>query len=126
MYPELERHPFRLRGISIVKSLLVDHTLAFPRVVWTFLLPFMFLLGYPVEVVVTATLGLYLIYVGVEALYYIVALWVSEGVARGRLRRLWWIPVFMPLYRWLTFWFRFSGFLSVLQEPKQWRARESR
>ena len=124
MYPELERHPFRLRGISIVKSLLVDHTLAFPRVVWTFLLPFMFLLGYPVEVVVSATLGLYLIYVGVEALYYVVALWVAEGVARGRLMRLWWIPVFMPLYRWLTFWFRFSGFLSVLQEPKQWRARD--
>ena len=95
-----------LRGISIVKSLLVDHTLAFPRVVWTFLLPFMFLLGYPVEVVVTATFGLYLIYMGVEALYYIVALWVSEGEARARLWRLWWIPVFMPGYRWLTFWSR--------------------
>lgn len=124
MYPELERHPFRLRGISIAKSLLVDHTLAFPRVVWTFLLPFMFLLGYPVEVVITATLGLYLIYVGVEALYYIVALWVSEGEPRKRLLSLWWIPVFMPLYRWTTFWFRFSGFLSVLKEPKQWQARD--
>jgi putative glycosyltransferase (exosortase G-associated) len=124
MYPELERHPFRLRGISVVKSLLVDHTLAFPRVVWTFLLPFMFLLGYPLEVVITATLGLYLIYVGVEALYYLVALWVSEGEARGRLLKVWWIPVFMPLYRWLTFWFRFSGFLSVLTEPKQWRASD--
>lgn len=124
MYPELERHPFRLRGLSIAKSLLVDHTLAFPRVVWTFLLPFMFLLGYPVEVVITATLGLYVIYVGVEALYYLVALWVSEGSARNRLLGLWWIPAFMPLYRWTTFWFRFSGFLSVLKEPKQWQARD--
>ena len=124
MYPELERHPFRLRGLSVVKSLLVDHTLAFPRVVWTFLLPFMFLLGYPLEVVITATLGLYLIYVGVEALYYIVALWVSEGEARSRFWRLWWMPAFMPLYRWLTFWFRFSGFLSALKEPKQWQAKD--
>ncbi len=124
MYPEFERHPFRLRGLSIVKSLLVDHTLAFPRVVWTFLLPFMFLLGYPIEVVITATFGLYLIYVGVEALYYVVALWVSEGEARSRLVRLWWMPAFMPLYRWLTFWFRFSGFLSVLKEPKQWQAKD--
>lgn len=124
MYPQLERHPFRLRGISIVKSLLVDHTLAFPRVVWTFLLPFMFLLGYPLEVVITATLGLYLIYVGVEALYFAVALWVAEGEARRRLMSVWWIPVFMPLYRWLTFWFRFSGFLSVLKEPKQWREKD--
>ncbi len=124
MYPELERHPFRVRGISVAKSLLVDHTLAFPRVVWTFLLPFMFLLGYPIEVVMTATLGLYLIYVGVEAIYYIVALWVAEGEARSRMKSLWWIPAFMPLYRWTTFWFRFSGFLSALKEPKQWQARD--
>ncbi len=124
MYPEFERHPFRLRGLSVVKALVVDHTLAFPRVVWTFLLPFMFLLGYPSEVVITATLSLYLIYVGVEALYYLVALWVSEGKARSRLWRLWWMPVFMPLYRWLTFWFRFSGFLSALKEPKQWQAND--
>lgn len=124
MYPDFEKHPFRLRGLSVVKSLLVDHTLAFPRVVWTFLLPFMFLLGYPVEVVFSATFGLYLIYMGVEGLYYLVALWVSEGEARRRLKGLWWIPVFMPFYRWLTFWFRFSGFLSVLKDEKQWRAND--
>lgn len=124
MYPQFERHPFRLRGLSVVKSLIVDHTLAFPRVVWTFLLPFMFLLGYPLEVVISATLGLYLIYVGVEALYYLVALWVSEGEPRSRLWRLWWMPVFMPLYRWTTFWFRFSGFLAAVKEPKQWQAKD--
>lgn len=124
MYPEFERHPFRLRGLSVAKSLIVDHTLAFPRVVWTFLLPFMFLLGYPVEVVITATLALYLIYVGVEAVYYAVGLWVSEGEARTRMKGLWWLPVFMPLYRWTTFWFRFSGFLSALKDPKQWQARD--
>ncbi len=124
MYPELERHPFRLRGISIAKSLIVDHTLAFPRVVWTFLLPFMFLLGYRPEVVVSATLSLYVIYVAVEAMYYLVALWISEGEPRQRLKSLWWIPIFMPLYRWTTFWFRFSGFLSALKDEKQWLARD--
>jgi putative glycosyltransferase (exosortase G-associated) len=124
MYPEFDRHPFRIRGISIAKSLIVDHTLAFPRVVWTFLLPFMFLLGYPVEVVVTATLALYVIYMGVDALYHGVAYWVAEGEAKKRLRFLWWMPVFMPAYRWLVFWFRFSGFLSVLKDEKQWRTED--
>lgn len=121
MYPEFDRHPFRIRGLSVAKSLLVDHTLAFPRVVWTFLLPFMFLVGYPVEVVITAMLALYVIYVGVDALYQGVAYWVAEGEAKRRLRGLWWMPLFMPSYRWLVFWFRFSGFLSVLKDEKQWR-----
>jgi hypothetical protein len=84
----------------------------------------MFLLGYPVEVVVTATLALYVIYIGVEMLYMGVAFWVAEGEAKARLRRLWWMPLFMPAYRWLVFWFRFSGFLSVLKDPKQWRTRD--
>jgi putative glycosyltransferase (exosortase G-associated) len=124
LYPEFDRHPFRIRGLAISKALLVDHTLAFPRVVWTFLLPFMFLLGYPIEVVVTATLALYLIYILVEGLYMGVAYWVAEGEARSRIRRLWWLAAFMPAYRWIVFWFRFSGFLSVLKDPKQWRSRD--
>lgn len=124
LYPEFDRHPFRLRGISIFKSLIVDHTLAFPRIAWTFLLPFMFALGYPAAVVLTATLALYPIYMVIDTAYYLVALWASSGEARYRLKRLWWLPIFMPAYRWITFWFRIGGFMSVLRDEKQWKVRD--
>ncbi len=124
MHPELDRHPFRIRGLAVPKSLLVDHTLAFPRVVWTFLMPMMYALGYPLSLVISATASLYLTYMAVEALFLGVAFYVAEGESRARIRRHWWMFVFMPAYRWMTFWFRVGGFLAVLMEPKQWRVRD--
>ena len=121
LFPEFERHPFRIRGLSLPKSLLVDHTLAFPRVVWTFLLPMLYFVGYPLTLVVSATLSMYLIYMGVDALYIAVAHALAEGDAKARIRRHWWMFLFTPAYRWTTFWFRFGGFLSVLMESKTWR-----
>jgi putative glycosyltransferase (exosortase G-associated) len=124
MYPKFERHPFRIKGITLPKSLIVDHTLAFPRVVWTFLMPMMYFLGYPLGLVVSATLSMYLIYMVVEALYVAVAYLIAEGDQRRRILRHWWMVLFTPAYRWMTFWFRFGGFLAVMMEPKQWRVRD--
>jgi cellulose synthase/poly-beta-1,6-N-acetylglucosamine synthase-like glycosyltransferase len=124
MYPSFERHPFRIRGISLPKSLIVDHTLAFPRVVWTFLMPMMFFMGYPLSLVVSATISMYFIYMGVELIYLIVAYMIAEGEAKNRIRRDWWMILFTPGFKWMTFWFRFAGFLSVMMEPKQWRVRD--
>ena len=63
----LTKNLFRLKGISPAKTMVVDHTLAFPRVVWTFLLPMLFLLGYPLSLVVAATIAMYLCYMVVDA-----------------------------------------------------------
>lgn len=123
-YPDFERHPFRIKGLAISKSLLIDHTLAFPRVVWTFLLPMMYFVGYPLTLVVSATLSMYLIYMVVEGLYQFVAYMVAEGTAKARIRRHWWMFLFMPAYRWTTFWFRFGGFLAVMMENKEWRVSD--
>jgi hypothetical protein len=30
----------------------------------------------------------------------------------------------MPVYRFILFWFRFGGFLSVLMEPAEWRVKD--
>lgn len=124
LYPTLERHPFRLRGISLPKSLLIDHTLAFPRVVWTFLLPSMWFIGYPLSLVISGMITMYFIYMFVDAMYMVVAYILADEVNRKRIRKHWWIFAFMPAYRWTTFWFRFGGFLTVMTEGKSWRVRD--
>jgi len=123
-YPEFDRHPFRIKGLAISKSLVIDHTLAFPRVVWTFLLPMMYFVGYPLTLVVSATLSMYIIYMFVESLYLIVSYFIAEGEAKVRIRKHWWMFIFMPAYRWTIFWFRFGGFLAVMMEAKEWRVSD--
>jgi biofilm PGA synthesis N-glycosyltransferase PgaC len=123
LYPKFLRHPLRLKGLSSVKSLLVDHTLAFPRVVWTFLFPLMYFMGYPLRLVVSATLTMYLAYLVFDALYMLVGYALADRDSRQRLRKVWWAFAVLPAFRYITFWFRFGGFLEVLMEPPQWRVR---
>ena len=99
----------------------MDHTLAFPRLVWTFLLPLMFLVGSPLGLVVSATLSMYLIYMVVDGIYVAVAYILADDVVRRRLRDDWWLFMVMPGFRWMTFWFRFGGFLSVMMDSHAWR-----
>ncbi len=124
LYPQLLGSLLRLRGLSTVKSLLIDHTLAFPRVVWTFLFPLMYFMGYPLRLVVSASLSMYIAYVALDALYMAVAYALGDDGTRQRLRRSWWAFLVLPVFRYLTFWSRFAGFLEVLMEPPRWRVAD--
>ena len=117
----LTRNLFRLKGISPAKTLIVDHTLAFPRVVWTFLLPMLFLFGYPLSLVTSAALAMYLCYMTVDAMIMANCYLLGHEEARSRLRTNWWLFTVLPIYRFVLFWFRLGGFLAVLNDPPQWR-----
>ena len=98
--------------------------LAFPRVVWTFLLPSMYFIGYPLTLVVSGMITMYIIYMFVDGLYMVVAYLLANDLNRRRIRRIWWLFTFLPAFRWTLFWFRFGGFLEVLTESKSWRVRD--
>jgi biofilm PGA synthesis N-glycosyltransferase PgaC len=124
LFPEFVRTPFRMRGLASSKSLIVDHTLAFARAVWTFLLPMLYFVGYPLSMVVSANLVMYACYMGVEVAYWFTSYILADNGVRKRLRKNWWLFIVMPLYRFVLFWFRFGGFLSVLTEPADWKAKD--
>lgn len=115
------RDVFRVRGVSLSRTLMVDHTLAFPRMVWTFLMPMLYFLGYPLPLVVSATVGMYVFYAVVEALSMLTCYALSTAPERKRLKANWFIWAIMPSYRFVLFWFRFGGFINALTDSAQWR-----
>ena len=113
-----------LRGFSPARTLLIDHTLAFPRIVWTFLLPILVLFGYPLSLIVMAFLVLYGFYLLIDLAWVGVAWLGVNRPARSRLINfLWFLPI-MPFYRMVIFWFRISGFLHAVAEPGAWRVKD--
>ncbi len=109
--------PFRsLSG----RILLADHTLAFPRLVWTFLLPFLFLVGYSPAVVLSALAAMYLAYVFIECLFYLACYHYTVGAGRRWLRKVAWVVLLMPLFRFMVYWFRLGGILHAVAEPQRW------
>lgn len=103
------------------RTLIVDHTLAFSRLTWTFIIPFLYFLGYPLNLVFAAFIGLYCCYLSLEFLYYVVAIKETTGDYRSGIKKIWWVIFFLPVFRFITYWFRFSGLLLTLTEPSSWK-----
>ena len=119
----LTKNLFKTSGPSPVRTLIVDHTLAFPRVVWTFVLPMMWLFGYALPLVVSATLLMYLCYMVVEGMTMLTCYLLVRGETRERVKKHWWLVAVLPAYRFMLFWFRLGGFLTVLNEPAEWKTQ---
>lgn len=123
-HPRLVGRGLFYRGFSPMRTLLVDHTLAFPRVSWTFLMPALAFFGYHWSVIAVALAALYASYVAIEA-----ATWTTNALlvvppSRRRLLRAWWVIPIMPAYRYLVFWMRFAGVITALTEGHQWRTTD--
>ena len=119
----LDLNMLRLRGLALGRTLLIDHTFLFPRLVWTFLFPALVLFGYPSSLIVSAAIAIYIFYVALDIISMLAVYLVATPSIRARLRRTWSIVALIPLYRYLIFGFRLAGSLIALTEPAEWRVR---
>lgn len=103
------------------RILISDHTLAFIRLAWTFLLPFLYLVGYPMGIIALAFIGMYACYLLLESTSFFTAYKGSLPEYQKKMRLIWWIVFFMPLYRFIVYWFRIAGIIAVLTEEKSWK-----
>ena len=116
----------KVSGFSPARALLIDHTLSFPRIIWMFFMPILIIFGYSPSLIVTAYLLVYLFYLLSEQLWLLAAYVYADAEVKKRIRQNWIYCLFMPLYRSLIFFFRFSGFLYVLSEPATWIVQDPR
>jgi biofilm PGA synthesis N-glycosyltransferase PgaC len=100
--------------------LVFDHTLAFPRLVWAPLILFFPLLGYSMGTIVKALVAMYLLYIVIETVNTLVCYHVAEEDTSSRVEHSGWALLGLPLYRFIVFHFRFSGFLVTLLEEQRW------
>jgi len=110
----------RLSRSELPKMLLLDHTLAFPRLVWTPLILFFPLLGYSPTLIAIAIIAMYIFYVGIEVIGMLAVFAIAEEDSRHRIERSAWSVLGLPVFRFVVFHFRFSGFLVALTEEQKW------
>ncbi|MEW6065534.1 hypothetical protein P378_13190 [Desulforamulus profundi] len=121
MYNKTIPVAFRAMRDFVGRILILDHTLAFSRLVWTFLIPFLYFLGYSLPLVLVAMIGLFVCYLILEILYFVVSYHSVKDSYREKLKKIWWVIFFLPFYRYLAYWFRLAGIVQGVTEPKSWR-----
>lgn len=119
-------HPnfFQVRGLSLSRLLMIDHTLLFPRLVWMFLFPLMIFFDYSISLVLSAVLLMYGFYAVINGLTALGMYLITGSAEKERLRRNWWIPLIMPAYRSFIFLCRLAGSIIVMTEKAEWRVTD--
>lgn len=102
------------------QMLIVDHTLAFPRLIWTMLLLLFPLLGYPMFTIAMAIAFMYVLYVGLSFLQTFSAYTITDEDTKKQAEKSLAYCFVLPIYRLVTFYFRMSGYLKSLREPQAW------
>ena len=100
--------------------LVIDHTFGFPRIIWTFLLPLFFLFGYSVTLILQAIILMYAFYVLVDFLNACYCWRIADKETRQKIKNTLHYAFVTPIFRLITFYFRFAAYLEVLKEPQAW------
>ncbi len=103
------------------QMLILDHTLSFPRLIWTFLILFFPLFGYSPKIIATAVFFMYLFYVGLAFLQTVSAYFIVDEDTKKQIEKTLAFCLVLPIYRLMTFYFRMSGYLLTLKEPPRWK-----
>ena len=120
---------FRLRRVFSdvnVKTLLYDHTFAFPRLIWYLALICMMCMNYSTKVIAWSTGMIFALYIAVGVFYFItVAVFLRM---EPRLRRfylsLWWCVPILPFFNLAVFFIRMAGIINSIQTDSAWRQRD--
>ncbi len=107
----------------IGRMFISDHTLALVRLSWTFLLFFLYFIGYSMDTVAFALIILLICYIALDAASFLMVYKYSSSLYRCELKKIWWIVFILPFYRYMIYWFRLSGIIAVLTEEKTWRVQ---
>ncbi len=115
------------RGLkNVLKYTMVkDHTLVFPRLIWVFAMMYLVFLDYPLELIVGANIIMYLAYVINSFIYFQVSkLYLKDqrDVVKY-MKRHSYVVLLLPLYRFLGFLMRVAGIINSTKEHATWNTK---
>ena len=108
-----------------VKTLMYDHTFAFPRMIWHLALVCLMFIGYSGRTILMATLILFGIYTVCGYAYYASTCgFLSEfGDLRKYYARQWWVVPLLPFFNLVVFFIRLAGIINSINTTSAWRTR---
>lgn len=118
-------HIERSYGTDFVMRLMVfDHTFAFPRMIWYFALIALAMINYPMKLIVISVLLLFILYSIANLLLYIcICIFLKDfKKIRRYYARKWYLIILLPVFNFITFWFRFAGIInSMYMTKRSWK-----
>ncbi|QOX63067.1 putative glycosyltransferase, exosortase G system-associated [Anoxybacterium hadale] len=110
-------------GRPMIKTLLYDHTFAFPRMIWYFALGCLAFKNYSMVLILFSVGLIFLLYVLTAYLYYLTIIGYLRGF--GQLQRyyigLGGLVALLPFYNFAVFWIRLAGIINSIDTESSWK-----
>ncbi|MEG0297399.1 MAG: putative glycosyltransferase, exosortase G system-associated [Clostridium sp.] len=106
-------------------SMLKDHTLVFPRLIWFFAMIYMIFVDYPMQLIIGANIAMYAIYVLNSTIYFLVELMYlkKQKETKRYMLKSFYVLFILPIYRLLVFFMRAAGVLNAANKKNSWNSK---
>ncbi len=108
-----------------VKTLLYDHTFAFPRMIWYLALICLMAMGYSGKVILISTGLIFAMYTFIGYFYFATVihfLKITPDVRRYYVTH-WWCILLLPFFNFAVFFIRMAGIINSIQTDSSWKTR---
>ncbi|MBR1669927.1 MAG: putative glycosyltransferase, exosortase G system-associated [Butyrivibrio sp.] len=125
MFDSKDFRPLNMLKDVNVRTLLYDHTFAFPRVVWILALVCLYFMDFSSKMIVFSTTLIMVIYVIIAYLYFwsICIFLDAFPNIKKYYRSLWWTIPILPLFNILTFFIRLTGIFNSMNTSSAWKVK---
>lgn len=108
-----------------VKTLLYDHTFAFPRMIWYLALLCLLFMNYSGVVILYSTILIYIMYIAVGFFYYLTASHYLKSTPelRDYYRAHWYCIFLLPAFNLVVFFIRLAGIINSIGTDSAWRTK---
>ena len=106
-----------------IRTLMYDHTFAFPRIIWYLAMACLTAVGYSPSLIIISTAVLYFMYIVAGTLYYFSNLGYLREFKdiRAYYRKLFGMIFVLPLFNILVFFIRFAGIVNSIDTDSAWK-----
>jgi putative glycosyltransferase (exosortase G-associated) len=119
---------FKLRSMFTninVKTLLYDHTFAFPRMIWYLALICLLVMKYSGAVLVYSTLMIFALYIVIGYAYFFTARYFLKAnkELRAYYTKHWYCIILMPAFNLMVFFIRLAGIINSVGTDSAWKTQ---
>ena len=125
LFMKKRMNPLKIFTDVNIRTLMYDHTFAFPRVIWYLALICLVLMKYSFESIVYSTLFIFLLYILIGYCYYFTTIGFLSDFKEIRryYARQWYVIPMLPLFNFMVYFIRLAGVVNSINTDSAWKTK---
>ena len=125
MFLEKKMNPGKILTDVNIRTLMYDHTFAFPRLIWYLALICLIAIGFSARTILLSMGAIFALYIFCGYMYYFAILGFLRDFPKIKkyYAKQWWVIPFLPFFNFMVFFIRFAGVINSIGTDSAWKTQ---